>query len=239
MKSAGFEIVKFEEVSSTNDIAAEYAQKASSQRLIIVAKRQTAGRGRRGRNWQSLSGNLFFSMLFEFPLQNLGCLVMASALALLEAIKQYGTAADVRLKWPNDVLVNGAKVSGMLLEKAAGEYMIVGIGVNIAQSPKTAGMLYPTISLAEVGIKTSADAFLEKYLQQFVQYIGLRATDLQHRWLENAKGVGQKIAVKQNDTEIKGVFERIDENADLILKIGNKEQKILAGDVFYLGEHDD
>ncbi len=236
MKTAGFEIIEFDEVNSTNDVAAEYAQSSSGQQLVVRAKRQTAGRGRRGRNWQSLDGNLFFSVLLEFELKNLGQLIMASSLALLEAIKEYAPAADVQLKWPNDVLLNGGKVSGMLLEKGDGEYMIIGIGVNVVQSPKSADMLYSTTSLKEAGIETTADDFLARFLHRFAKNIKKNAADLRYKWLKNAKGIGQKIAVRQNGTEQNGIFEGIDENADLILRIGNKKQKILAGDVFYLGD---
>jgi BirA family biotin operon repressor/biotin-[acetyl-CoA-carboxylase] ligase len=103
MNISGFEIICLQEVGSTNDVAAKYATSALGQKLVIQAKRQTAGRGRPGRSWQSLEGNLFFSMLLEFPLQNLGKLIMAAALSLLETIKQYNPYSDVCLKWPNDV----------------------------------------------------------------------------------------------------------------------------------------
>ena len=236
MKNSAFKIIWFDEVNSTNDVAAEYAQKAAGQRLVVAAKKQTAGRGRRGRSWQSLDGNLFFSVLLEFDLKNLGQLIMAASLGLLEAIKSYAPAADVRLKWPNDVLLNGGKVSGMLLEKGAGEYIIVGIGVNVAQCPENAEMLYPTTSLNGAGIITTADVFLQKYLPLFEKNMQKSEADLRQQWLKNAKGIGQKIAVRQNGAEQSGIFEGIDENADLILRVGNKKQKILAGDVFYLGE---
>lgn len=236
MKNAAFEIIEFDEIGSTNDVAAEYATKGAGQRLVIRARRQTAGRGRRGRKWQSLDGNLFFSLLLEFELADLGRLVMASALALLETVKQYDATADVWLKWPNDVLLNGAKVSGMLLEKAAGEYMVVGIGVNVAQSPQAAEMLYPTTSLQESGIITTSDDFLQKYLLLFEKNICRSASDLRAGWLKNAKGVGQKITVRQNGKKQSGIFKGIDENADLLLQVGAVTRKILAGDVFYSGD---
>ena len=236
MNVAGFEIIRFDEVNSTNDVAAEYASKAVGQKSVIVARRQTAGRGRRGRSWQSLDGNLFFSILLEFKLRNLGQLIMAASLSLLEAIKDYAPLADVQLKWPNDVLLNGGKVSGMLLEKGAGEYMVVGIGVNVVQSPKNADMLYPTTSLKEAGIQTSADAFLEHFLRRFAENIKQNAAYLRQQWLKNAKGVGQKIAVRQNGKQQRGIFKGIDDNADLLLQTGAVTRKILAGDVFYLGE---
>ena len=239
MKNAAFEIIEFDEIGSTNDAAAEYATNGAGQRLVIRARRQTAGRGRRGRKWQSLDGNLFFSLLLEFKLADLGRLVMASALALLETVKQYDATADVWLKWPNDVLLNGAKVSGMLLEKAAGEYMVVGIGVNVVQSPQSAEMLYPTTSLQESGIMTTSDDFLQKYLLLFEKNICRNAPDLRARWLKNAKGVGQKITVRQNGKKQSGIFKGIDENADLLLQVGAVTRKILAGDVFYSGDRNE
>lgn len=229
---SGFEIMQFAEVGSTNDVAAEYADVAG-KRLVITAKRQTAGRGRRGRKWQSLAGNLFFSLLIEFPLKELGKLIMAATLGLVETIRFFAPESNVRIKWPNDVLLNNAKVSGMLLEKGAGEYMIIGIGVNTIQSPNSAEMLYPTTSLRESGIEVSAEDFLRQYLPAFAANIARDATDLRREWLQNAKGIGEKITVRQNDKEQKGFFEGIDDNADLILRIGDKKQKILAGDVFY------
>ena len=232
---SGFEIMQFAEVGSTNDVAAEYADVAG-KRLVITAKRQTAGRGRRGRKWQSMDGNLFFSMLLEFPLKELGKLIMAATLGLVATIRFFARDANVRIKWPNDVLLNNAKVSGMLLEKGVGEYMIIGIGVNTAQSPNSAEMLYPTTSLREAGIITDSDAFLRQYLRIFTDKIEKNTADLRQEWLQNAKGIGEKIAVRQNGEEKQGFFEGIDENADLILRIRDKEQKILAGDVFYLGE---
>lgn len=236
MVVSGFEVICLEEVGSTNDIAAEYAAIYPEHKLVIRARRQTAGRGRRGRSWQSLEGNLFFSMLFEFSLRDLGRLIMAASLSLVDVVKAYKPDADVRLKWPNDVLLNGNKISGMLLEKGAGNYMIVGIGVNITQSPQMPDMLYPTTSLAQAGIAATADDFLQKYLGVFAKNIDLTAASLRQRWLENAKNVGAKIKVLQNGKEQRGIFEGIDDNADLILRTDGGVQKILAGDVFYLGD---
>lgn len=236
MNIAGFEIISFAELKSTNDTAAEYAKNGAGQRLVITAQRQTAGRGRRGRKWQSLEGNLFFSVLLEFSLKNLGILVMASALGLLKTIKEFNPAADVQLKWPNDVLLNGAKVSGILLEKANADYMVVGVGVNIVQCPEQSGMLYPVISLQKAGIIATPAQFLQKYLEQFAKNILLDSANLRQEWLQNAKGVGQIIKIKQNGVEQTGIFAGIDENADLLLQTKDKIQKIMAGDVFYLGE---
>ena len=236
MTNTKYKIVCYEKVGSTNDVALQLSNGKKGQKIVIRAERQTAGRGRRGRYWQSLDGNLFFSVLREYDLQKLGVLVMSAALAVVETIKKYDTAANVQIKWPNDVLLNDAKVCGMLLEKGAGEYMIIGVGVNTEQSPKSTDILYPTVSLKEAGIFADKDDFLQEYLFCFEENLQLSAKNLRQKWLQNAKGIGKNIMVRQNGTVQCGIFEEIDENADLILRIGNKTQKILAGDVFFTGE---
>lgn len=240
MKARDWKIVCFEEVTSTNDKAAEYAQTMCDEKLVIKAKKQTAGRGRRGRSWLSLEGNLFFSILLEYNEQNPGMLVIISALSLWQSIKFITPSADVWLKWPNDVLLNGKKVSGILLEKAGEKHMIIGIGVNIVQSPQNEEMLYPTVSLKESGIDVSADDFLQIYLKQFdgnmnsLQKNGFEP--LRQQWIANAKGIGAEITVQQHNKQICGIFRGIDENANLLLQENTKLHKILAGDVFYKEE---
>ena len=240
MKAEDWRIICFDELASTNDTALEYSQKVHGDSLVIKAERQTAGRGRRGRSWVGLDGNLFFSLLLEFDIKNLGALVVICALSLLQSIKRLKPKADVLLKWQNDVLLNGRKVSGILLEKGAGKYMVAGIGVNVKQSPETANMLYPVISLKQAGIDVSADELLKLYLKIFCDNINLfneKGFDiLRRRWLENAKGVGKRITVRQNDNTDEGIFRGIDDNADLLLERNGVIGKILAGDVFYESE---
>lgn len=240
MKDQDWKIICFDEVTSTNDIAAEYAQTMNGEKLVIKAKKQTSGRGRRGRSWLSFDGNLFFSLLLEYNEQNPGMLVIISSLSLWQSIKTLAPSANVWLKWPNDVLLNDKKVSGILLEKADEKYMVVGIGVNIVQSPQSEDMLYPCTSLKESGINTSADDFLEIYLKQFDNNLNLLHNSgfepIQQQWIANAKGVGTEIAVQQHNAKICGIFKGIDENADLILQENTKLHKILAGDVFYKEE---
>lgn len=236
MKLADFTIIRLKQTTSTNDEALKLSQGKSGQKIVVQTCIQTAGRGRLGRSWQSMDGNLFFSVLLEYELKNLGSLIMAAGLSLLNTIIQYSSTAKVQLKWPNDVLLNNAKVSGMLLEKGEGKYIVIGIGVNIVQSPKTPDMLYPAISLQELGIHTTADDFLQKFLPLLAANIKRKATDLQQEWLQHAKGIGEMITVYQNNTQQQGIFSGIDENADLLLQTSKGEQKILAGDVFYDGD---
>ena len=225
-----------DEVASTNDEIPKYCTE-SDKYIVVCAKKQTAGRGRRGRSWNSCDGNLLFSMAFEYELQKAGELAFASSLSLLQAIKKISPEADVKLKWPNDILLNNAKVSGILLEKGPKKYMITGVGVNIVGSPKLTDAVYKITSLAEYGIKISAIEFLRLFMESFSQNLSLLQTQgfavLREKWLENAKNLGKEIIIRQNGKEEKGIFTGIDESAALLLKNSAGIKKILAGDVFF------
>ena len=176
-------------------------------------------------------------MAFEYELQKAGELAFASSLSLLQAIKKISPEADVKLKWPNDILLNNAKVSGILLEKGPKKYMITGVGVNIVGSPKLTDAVYKITSLAEYGIKISAIEFLRLFMESFSQNLSLLQTQgfavLREKWLENAKNLGKEIIIRQNGKEEKGIFTGIDESAALLLKTSAGIKKILAGDVFF------
>ena len=236
MNFEDWKILRFEKLSSTNDTALEYSATADGC-YVIRADEQTAGRGRRGRVWQGLKGNLFFSLLLKFEMEKLGELVIISALSLYQSIKQISPQADVLLKWPTDVLLSGAKVSGILLEKAAGDYMIVGIGVNVEQSPQGKDMLYRATSLKEAGINISGDDFLTLYLRIFSNNINILNAEgfesLRRLWNDNAKAMGREIVVRQEKKDVSGIFKGIDEKANLLLEKNGRTDKITFGDVFY------
>ena len=226
----------FDEVGSTNDEIQKYCGE-SGKYIAVCAKKQTAGRGRRGRSWNSPEGNLFLSLAFEYELQRAGELAFAASLSLLQAVKKIAPAADVKLKWPNDVLLNNAKMSGILLEKGAGKYMIVGIGVNIAASPKVENAVYQITSLAEADINITAQDFLPLFMDSFSQNLSLLQAKgfavLRVEWLKNAKNFGKEIIIRQNGSEEKGRFTGIDDNAALLMETPLGIKKIWAGDVFF------
>ncbi len=227
----------YDVLGSTNDEAQKYCS-VSSQRNIIRAKIQTSGRGRRGRQWISESGNLFFSLVFEFEIKNIGALVLISALSLAQTIEKFNSKADIKLKWPNDVLLNNKKVSGILLEKAKENYIIVGIGVNIVSAPQNNELIYQATSLKQNAINCTADDFLHNFITQFDKNLEQieRKTQLKDEWLKRAAGINKKITVKQETAEETGIFYGIDENMCLLLKKDDKIKKILVGDVFFTEE---
>lgn len=227
---------EFKEVGSTNDKIREYCQ-SEGQRVVVRADTQTAGRGRWGRSWQSAAGNLFFSAAFEFDIKEAGKLAFICSLSLLQALKKIAPSADILLKWPNDVLLNGAKVSGILLEKGEENYIIAGIGVNVAVAPKVENAVYKITSLADAAIKTTAPELMLLFMESFSQNLSLLQTKgfavLRTEWLKYAKNLGKEIIVRQNGKEWKGVFAGIDEDAVLLMQTPAGVRKILAGDVFF------
>lgn len=238
MNFSGWKIIEFEELGSTNDKALEYsASAAKGSCTVIKAQRQTNGRGRRGHTWTGLDGNLFFSMLFEFDIAWAGRLSVISALSLGKCIKKLASEADVQFKWSNDVLLGGAKASGILLEKGSGDFIVDGIGVNIKHSPDGKDMPYPVTSLAEYGINVSADDFLRLYLDIFSEDMTILEKEgfepLRRQWMQNARGLGGRVSVDSGKGAVKGIFEGIDGSGFMVLNTDGKKRVISAGDVIY------
>lgn len=227
-----------DEVGSTNDEIKKLSANVIGEKIVISAKSQTNGRGRRGRDWISLGGNLFFSLGIECELSGLGPLVFISSLSLWKTIQDLNPLLDVKLKWPNDVLVNDKKVSGMLLEKGEGHYLIVGIGINIKTAPLLVSTIYPTTSLLDAGIDIDRLDFLRSYLQNFDNYINLWRREgfepIRSGWLKNVKGLNNEILIRTDQVERSGIFRGIDEHGSLELEVfSGRIEKFYAGDIFY------
>lgn len=235
----GWNYKLYKTLGSTNDEARKYCLEPD-KKTIIRAQTQTSGRGRKGRSWISLDGNLFFSLAFEFEIKKFGLLVLISALSIAQTLEKSSSANDIKLKWPNDVLLNNKKISGILIEKGEGNYMIVGIGVNIVASPQNDDILYPTTSLAQNSIHCNADDFLQKFMTEFEKNLALIAENkneyLRKEWLNRASNLGKPIIIRGEKNDEAGIFAGIDENMCLLLKQGNEIKKILVGDVFFAKE---
>ncbi len=226
-------IEKFDEVTSTNDVAKQMAG-YNNDKLIIVADSQTDGRGRRGNKWISQKGNLFFSQLFVSQV-NVSHLVFVSSLSLVEAIKSFFPKADITIKWPNDILLNEKKIAGILIEITDNEMIIVGIGVNMISRPEELQAIYPVANLNVLG-KIDNDKFLYKYLENFDKNYIVCQNDfalIREKWLTYAARLNQKIKVKRKDNIDEGIFCGIDEQGLLLLKQDNKQVKISVAEVFF------
>lgn len=232
--------LEFDELPSTNDKAKELVEQGDNGELwVVTAERQTAGRGRLGRKWQGLEGNLFMSLAMPADWASLNIYVFMSSLTLFNIIKRLNNNVNVKLelKWPNDVLLNGAKISGILLEKAARDYLIVGVGVNVKASPAPEDTPYPTTNLAACGFDIDRLELLRYYLAEWNHNLTIwreqGAAVIKNMWLQNAKGLNEEIAVNLGKRIEKGVFVGVDDNGALLLKQGDKEIKIMAGDIWF------
>lgn len=237
----GWEWIDFDELGSTNDKARELTAEPPAKRFVVTAETQNKGRGRRGRNWVGLKGNLFSTYALPLDIRLLGQFVFVISLSLQQTIKEMAPQADVKLKWPNDVLVNGAKISGILLEKGEGEYIIAGIGVNIIAAPGAAsGLLYQATSLKEAGIETDRVSFLKAYLKRLNGFLELWEHQgfvaVRDLWLQNARGLGTEITVTTEKEVKRGIFRGVDDDGLLLLEKAGHLTKIYAGDVFYKEE---
>jgi BirA family transcriptional regulator, biotin operon repressor / biotin---[acetyl-CoA-carboxylase] ligase len=204
----------------------------------VRAERQTAGRGRMGRDWASPVGNLYASGLIRLragdpPAATLG---FVAALALDKILPIYAPDAAFHIKWPNDVMANGAKLSGILLERA-GDAVIVGIGVNLASHPKILGRL--TTSIAELtGTAPDPATFLDYLAEAFGDIVAQWRTEglgpILSRWQERAHPVGAPLSVSLPDgTSLGGVYEGLDPNGALKLRLADGDVRAIhAGDVF-------
>jgi BirA family biotin operon repressor/biotin-[acetyl-CoA-carboxylase] ligase len=143
---AGVGLIRHDVIDSTNEEARRLAAAGESGPLWIAATEQTAGRGRRGRIWVSQAGNLFATLLIAAPTPIAAQLGFAAGLAAAELVSSYAPRGAVALKWPNDVLLDGRKVAGILLEGVAPEMLAIGIGINLAHHPQ--GTEFPATSLA-------------------------------------------------------------------------------------------
>jgi BirA family transcriptional regulator, biotin operon repressor / biotin---[acetyl-CoA-carboxylase] ligase len=219
---------------------------------VVYADVQTGGYGRRGRSWQSPPGNLYASLLVRSALTPAACGLfgLVAALAVARALPDAVAHARVRLKWPNDVVVDGAKIAGILLETIAAPadsvpapaetLLTIGVGLNIAQHPLDTP--YPATSLAQLGLDPTAYPpvlVLQRFLAAFADYRTVLeqagAAALSQLWLERAAhAVGDPLVVRLPDAELAGTFAGLDENGCLRLRLPQGILRTIAvGEVFF------
>jgi BirA family biotin operon repressor/biotin-[acetyl-CoA-carboxylase] ligase len=242
---AFFRRYDFDQLASTNDEAKRLARAGAPEGCLVVARRQSGGRGRRGRSWESPAGNLYCSLLLR-PASSLAEAAQVSfvaAVALAEALSGWLEASRIGLKWPNDVLVDGAKISGILLESEADvagrcDWLVVGMGVNVGCAP--AGLARAVTSLAEAArVPVTADAVLGALAPAFLSWYDRWRQDgfapVRSAWLARAAFVGQPIEVRLADGAIEGRFEDLGPDGSLVLRLDDgNTREIGAGEIHAL-----
>lgn len=233
------------DVGSTNSVCMERARAGDPDHLWVTARRQIGGRGRRGRAWISEPGNLYASLLLvdPAPLAALSSLPIAVALALYRAIAAEMPFAQDRIaiKWPNDILIDGRKISGILIEAEnlpdGRHAVVIGCGVNVVHRPDDP--LYPAITLREAGSTASSESLFAHLMQELADVLSLwdegrGVAGVVSEWKRHVKGIGGPITVNLPDRSISGIFSGIDDDGILQLRLPSGEvMRIASGDVFF------
>lgn len=230
----GWRLHALDSVGSTNDEAARLAEVGASEGTVVWAREQTGGRGRRGRHWASAVGNLYCSTVLrpDCMAQRAAELGFVAALAVADLVRD-GRA--VRVKWPNDVLVEGGKLAGILPESSVGgggevEHVVLGIGVNVGFAPQLAEMRYPGAMLGGtvVAALEGLTAGLARWLAAW-RMKGFGA--IRTAWLERAGPLGASVDVRLGEELVSGRFAGMDRDGALLLDTAVGPRRIVSGEL--------
>jgi len=230
------------QVKSTQDIIKGMADMGQPEGQVVQAAVQTAGRGRHGRVWESQEGNLFLSLLLRpsCKAQDVGQLSLIAGLSLVQAIENF-VSDDVALtlKWPNDVLLNGEKCAGLLLEteltdNGAVRWVALGLGVNVASAPRGLGAAINEFSKEGILAEVLRDRFLKTMVNNYSDWLANGFRDLRQAWLSKAHEAGSPLTVKIGPQLEKGIFHDIDAYGNLRLKDAEHRLKTIGSGEVYL-----
>ena len=250
-----YNLLIFDRVNSTNNEALSLAKSGVGGEFVIVAKEQSAGKGSKGRSWESLIGNLHMSILLrpQKTIEHFHELSFLTAIALQGAIvdsinKLKAPSAEVKLKWPNDVLINGKKLAGILLESGCFnnvDYVIIGVGVNTHFIPKLKNRSLEPRNLAITSLfnegiilKNSTD-FLSSFMDKFHFYyskwnIKEGFDKIRAKWLKSAYRLNSIVTLDNGTEKISGTFKGINEEGAICIELSSGEvHSFSSGQVTY------
>ena len=241
-----YRLVALDRVASTNVEALRLAEEGAEDGTLVWAREQTEGRGRQGRTWASPPGNLYLSLILR-PECGPAEAAQLSYVAALATGGAFGSIAppmiEVTYKWPNDVLLNGRKGAGILLESRSNangtlEFLILGVGANVQSYPEDS--TFPATSLRFEGTPPEAGVveLLEAFSRQFLSWVNRWLDDgfvpIRRAWLSHAHALGGEIEVRMPSETLKGTFKDVDQHGALILELpGGGQRLISAGDVHF------
>jgi len=245
-KILGRKIYYLETVDSTQNFAVEIASE-KNHGTVVVSKQQTKGKGRLGRKWASPNGGIWLSVVLqpEIDVTKTTLIPIASSLALVVAIEK---SLDIKpkLKWPNDVTVNGKKVAGMLVEASIEsnkiEHLILGVGINfkinpkkIEQKLKNTEHFYGVETLVKEDTTESPIKLIQEFLYQLEKNINMltegKIRPIITQWTKRSSTIGHKISITTSDGKISGNATHIDDEGALILSKNGHRNRVLVGDV--------
>ena len=243
----GKRVYYFEEIDSTQNFAQNIAADKKENGTIIIAEKQTSGRGRLDRKWTSPKGGIWFSLIIhpKFDVSSSTLIPILSAVALSKSIKSV-LDIETEVKWPNDITMNGKKVAGVLVDASfqtnSIDYLILGIGINFDIDAKKLEKrltktpnFYGINSLRGKENKTPPKTLLKEFLLQFEKNLfqldkGEKSKIIKE-WTKRAAGIGKKITINTSNGKISGMSQGIDNDGALKIKTRNETKKIYVGDV--------
>lgn len=228
-----FALERVEEIDSTSSELMRRLDAGAAPGVALLARRQTAARGRLGRRWAAIEGNLFLSVSVQAgPLRFTGHWALLAGVALMEALAVPGAA----LKWPNDVLVDGRKLAGILVEAVTrGEacVLVVGIGVNVVAAPE--GLGRPVVCLADLGVAADAEdvaaAFLARFADWVERYRAAGFGPVRAAWLAAGPAVGAWLSVQHGAERLEGGFVGLRDDGALLLDVAGRVVAVSGGEV--------
>ena len=234
----------YEEVGSTNDVAKELADEGALHGEVVIAERQSAGRGRRGRSWSSPPRkNLYLSVVLrpDLPPARAPEVTLLAAVAVCQAVRRAGVASAA-IKWPNDVLASGRKLAGVLTEMAAEvervQWLVVGIGVNVNAAaddfPDELRELATSL-LIERGDPVPRALFAAALLTALEEWLDRHAVEgfapVRAAWREMSDTLGREVRVRVGSADLVGLAEDVDETGALLVRTASGLERVVAGDV--------
>ncbi|MBN1211804.1 MAG: biotin--[acetyl-CoA-carboxylase] ligase [candidate division Zixibacteria bacterium] len=245
----GRTIVSYRSVKSTNDLAAELAQSSAGEGTVVTAEEQTKGRGRLGRKWHSPPGTgIYASIVLKpgFKPENAPGLSVMTAVALADAVKKF-CGGDVRIKWPNDVLINGKKTAGILTELTADkdkiDYVIIGVGINVNQGTgnfheelKNIATSLRRVNRRKVNRVKLFKTFLVNFENEYKNYTRHQLKKAHGRIRKYSSLIGHEIKIQLGRRLIEGKVVDIDATGRLILECEGKKVPVIAGEVTVVKE---
>ncbi len=225
----------FEELGSTSDLCAARAKEGEPEGLAIQALKQTAGRGSRGRAWQAPSGNLNLSVLLRptRPAAQAGLFSLLAGIAVAEAIAKLAQGIPTLLKWPNDVLINGAKLAGILIDATPTgdrlDWLVIGIGINLTAAPQIPDRA--TTCLADHAALVSPRDAATAVLARLSYWHDQPGPDIQAAWLVRAHPVGTPLEIRSVHDTRSGAFAGLSPTGELLLAADDRIEPISTGDV--------
>jgi BirA family biotin operon repressor/biotin-[acetyl-CoA-carboxylase] ligase len=250
MSAAGFAkawpVIRFDEIDSTNEEARRRALTGDFGPAWLVARSQSAGRGRLGRQWDSPDGNLFATALLSYPGNpaQASLASFAAGLAVIDAARIVGAeTAALRLKWPNDVLADGAKLAGILIETGLGDgclWMAAGFGVNVQTAPAVPGRNTACMADLPGGGGLTAERVLGAldiaFRARLSRLAGEGFPPVRADWLAKAAHLGERISVPQGEDRIEGVMKDLDHDGALVIERDDGAlTHVRAGEISILG----